>query len=115
MNELNKITEVDLNPELAQKINKNHSNMVEIVLSSSNWTALDGSGYNTPEEIKYMYIHALPVVNSSMVDAVFDNTSKELALDCGVYDLIKVLDGSIIFFSEEIPQEDLNVTVHYII
>lgn len=112
MNDLNKITEVDLNPELAAKINKNHSNMVNAILYNNKWIHI----YNPDDGTTfYRYMYDIPVVHSSMVDVIFDKESKEIALDCGMDELVQVLNGAIYFNSEEHPEKDLNVTIHYVV
>ena len=118
MNDLNKITEVDLNPELRQKINENKSNMESITLQVSNWiesNTASSSDFHLPDSIRYKYIASLPVNESSLVNVSFTGLSKELALDCGMYDAVEVVDEYIVFYAEELPSNDLTAVVHYII
>ena len=109
----NKICEVDLNPELSNKIN-NPSNAVDIELNPDNWTEID-SEFDVPDIMMYYCVCNLNgILTSSFVNVIFDRDSKELALDYGVYENTVIDTDEIIFFSEEKPLDEIKVTVYYI-
>ena len=113
MNDRNRIADVDLSQELSAKIN-NPSNCEEVVLIVDGWVANEMTS-EVPEGLEYMYVCPIEgIVSSSFVNAIFDNTSKEIALDYGVHEDIFISKDEIVFFSEEQPSEDLNVTIYYI-
>ena len=118
MNDMNKITEVDLNPDLLTKIN-NPAKAITTSLSSSGWketnitTSDKNIGISDTMRYRYKYINN-GIKSTSMVNVVFVGESRELALDYGLSEVVSVSDGSISFFSEELPEKSLNVIIQYI-
>ena len=114
MNDLNKITEVDLNSELLAKINKRICNTANKTLTSTEWIAVtDDIEVNIPEDMDYAYYCPFHINSSSIVEFEVDEDSKQYADTYGLYKSVEVTDGAIVFFSKTLPTRDLNVTIFY--
>ena len=118
MNDLNKITERDLNPDLLNKVN-NPSHKEEMFIQHDAWDVIGENmylgGLTIPENMKYWFGKVCTDIReSSFVNLIFDPASKEIALDAGVYENIYTLDGRIYLFSEELPAGDLSGILYYV-